>query len=399
MVKRILFLMAFAFSFDHLSGHEPETLSPDYTEIVPPEIFYQIFSHLDQDDLISLTTVCKSFRSIACDRTLLGARTPVSIIPRQGIPTIPSFYDTVQILGNTLPQSLDAWGQYPHLVNLSIATTSALLSYTQVISHFPNLQSLFIQTSQQHAPSSQKTDKGLLIETQGFSFPNKLPFPIARLTALLFQNNLELTLPRLKTLQPTILLETALMLDLAATRIWRLVGLDNTPPNPEDVSYILMMVTAPCGERSEPILMARLQIMRMISGKDILSFRTWGIFDSIKIFLKYGKKNKAMLKQLISTLSEISPPLRVNFIRCLSYLATTPKKLQDLLRLINSTWMTDPLKSFIAMKMAELILSQNPDNLTQSKRKSYTSALRSYISDLKSQDKQQAILAQLKSQA
>ncbi len=395
-MKRILFLLAFVCSFDHLSSHEPETLPPDYTEIIPTEIFCQIFGYLDQDDLISLTTVCKTFRSIVCDKTLLGVRTPVSIIPRQGgILTIPSFYDTVQILGNTLPQSLETWGQYPHLTNLSIATTSELLSYTQVIPHFPNLQSLFIQTSQQHAPSSQKTDKGLIIETHGFSFPNKLPFPIAQLTAVLFQNNLELTLPRLKTLQPTILLETAFMLDLAATKIWRLVGCNNTPSNPEDVSYILMMVTAPCGERSESILMARLQIMRMISGKDILSFRTWGIFDSIKTVLKYGKKNKAVLGQLISTLSAISPPLRVNFIRCLSHLATTPKKLQDLLHLINSTWMTDPLKSFIAMKMAEFILSQNSNDLTQSKRKSYTSALRSYVLALKSQDKKQAILAQL----
>ncbi|MBX3457899.1 MAG: F-box protein [Candidatus Paracaedibacteraceae bacterium] len=393
-MKHLLSLIILAATLSPLSSQEHQnTYQLNCTDIIPSELFVKIFSYLDKGDQVGLKTVCKTFHIIASDTLLLGPVTPISIRPTNGNLIIPSVYQAVQIIGDTLPQTLESWGEYPSIHSLSITTTSQSFNPSQIFPHFPNIEYLYIQTPWQLEPSVSIVENDIMVETTGFSFANILPFPIARLTVLLFQNGLQSTLSRFRTIPSDILLETALTLDLAATKAWRLIGLGKTHPNPDDIDYILMMVTAPCVERTDIMLKSRLKIMKMILGNDILSFREWDLFEQIKTLLKYSKNKTTVRDQLISTIADIAPHLRVSFIRSLSQLATTPDKLTQFIQLINSSWMTPQLKSFIALKMQMTILQTPHDELVRGKRQFYSTALRSSILGLKSEDKRRTFLS------
>lgn len=393
-MKPLLSLIVLAATLNPLSSQEHQSTNQlSYTDMIPRELFIKIFSYLDKEDQVKLKTVCKTFHIITSDRLLLGPVAPISIRPTNGKLVIPSVYQSIQIIGDSLPQTLESWEEYPSIHSLSITTTSQSFNPSQIFPHFPNLEYLYIQTPWQLEPSVKIVENDRTLETTGFSFANTLPFPIARLTTLLFQKGLQSTLPRLRTIPSDILLETALTLDIAATKAWRLIGLGKTHPNPDDIDYILMMVTAPCVERTDSMLKSRLIIMKMILGNDILSFREWSLFDQIKSLLKHSKNKTTVRDQLISTIADISPHLRVSFIRSLSQLATTPDKLTQFIQLINSSWMIPQLKSFIALKMQMIILQTPHGELVRENRQLYSADLRSSILGLKSEDKRLTLLS------
>ncbi len=396
MKSIILMILCYHFITPTLSA-EDQTQENNSFLSLPDEVILKIFESASYEDLLSLKFVCKRTYALATDKTLLRMITPLNFIPKQTKLCIPSVYSDVQILGSSTQESIQFWNQYPSLTTLSIATTLWPIPQdliTTIASHFPGLEHLYIQipTTIDNSLANEWDRDSLTIKVCGLDFANSLPFPLARHTAILFGSDLKDILPRLRTLSTDIIEETALVLDLVATKTWRQIGFDKAYDHPEHISYLLHMITAPVGSRSPQILKAKLKLISILAGPDLLTFQSIDLLRDIKNLLHHSRKNGELMLVLLSTVSDIAPHLRVAFIRSASYLTTTSKKLRILLTLLNNDWMTPLYKSFIAFKMFSFMEDHFDDKSNKNIRHQLLSLVSAYIHNLQKDTKRDEML-------
>lgn len=346
-----ILLMSSVYSCD--TGPDLTDESPIAT--MPLELVVSILRNLERDELPVLKTVSIPFYHAISAQELLGKVSPISLVHQNCQLIVPAVYDRIQVLGNTSQKTINLWSVYLSVTHLSLATTTWPISPNYVSSiriHFPNLERLTLQTPWDIPSPSIVTDGTFAVKYYGFDFKSPFPIALARLTVDLFKNSLETTLNRIQSLPQDIRDETALTLDTAATRLWQIIGLGKVHTDPSDIDYISEMIIGSVGTRAPFILKTRLEIIRLILGNDALSFRSWALFEDIKAIIKHCKLKKQKFDEkyligFVSTLSNLKPYLRANFIRTLARLGTTSEKFKEVLGLINSPWLSPLQKSLI----------------------------------------------------
>ncbi len=383
-----ILLMSSVYSYD--VGQDLTDENPIAT--MPLELVVSILRNLERDELPVLKTISIPFYHAISAPELLGKVSPISLSPQNGKLTVPHVYDHIQVLGDTSQDTIQSWSLCLSVTHLSLATTTWPISphyVSSLRSHFPFLECLTIQTPWDIPSPSIVTDGNFTIKYYGFDFKTLAPIALARLTVKLFSDTLETTLTRIQSLPQDIRNDTALTLDFAATRLWQIIGLGKTHDNPPDITYISEMIVGSLGNRDPFVLKTRLEIIRLILGNDALSFRSWALFDDIKAIIKNCKLKKQKFDEkyltlLVSTLYELKPYLRANFIRTLARLGTTPEKFKEVLNLINSPWLSPLQKSLIVKDLNEKAIKI----VTQEDRKSIFISLHKGINMIDSHNDQ-----------
>lgn len=370
-------LLSLAQSFD------VEQPSSATISTMPLELVVSILRNLEREELPALKTVSTAFYHATSTTELLGKVSPISLAPQNGKLIVPDVYDRIQVLGDTSQDTIKSWACYLSVIHLSLATTAWPIPLNYVSSlrvHFPNLKRLTIQTPWDIPSPSIVTDGDFAVKYYGRDFETPVPIALARLTVKLFGDTLETTLTRIQSLPQDIRDDTALTLDIAATRLWQIIGFKKPHNDPSDITYISEMIVGSLGNRDPFVLKTRLEIIRLILGNDALSFRSWALFDDIKAIIKNCKLKKQKFDEkylimLVSTLSELKPYLRANFIRTLARLGTTREKFKEVLNLINSPWLSPLQKSLIVKDLNEKAIKI----VTQEDRKSILALLKKDI--------------------